>query len=248
MGNWKEFEIHNWITPEEASSIINSCPKEKYKLLFRTMWETGGRVSEVLSLIPRHVNTDENSISLQNLKQNAIKRKRIETESEFEARKAEVKKLKEERKDAMKRLRGPLLDSHSAPLKTVYLFPESTLCEDLHQYAKDNGIEEGQWLFQGKSRDGRISAVYIWMMLSANTTGRPQGLAVRKRITKQGKYDLKYAWPHLFRHGAAMYMLKRTGRIDIVQEQLGHSTVMTTEGYAKATKIDRKDVIEKSEL
>ncbi len=43
-----------------------------------------------------------------------------------------------------------------------------------------------------------------------------------------------------------MNIYHRTGRLDITQHQLGHSTIQTTEGYAEMTDDDRKSIIDKS--
>ena len=123
MSKLKEFKVHSWINPEEAATLISDCPKPRDKLILRTMWETGGRVSEVLSLIPRYVEDDTEgmskkctSISLVNLKQNAIRKGDNETDSEYEGRKVELKEWKEKRATVVRDKKGPFIDKYSPPL------------------------------------------------------------------------------------------------------------------------------------
>lgn len=221
MTKWKSMEVSAYLSPEEAHDIIEACQNFRDKLILRVMWETGGRVSEVLALKPEHVLKKNNCIILRNLKQKTKKNR--------------------------------------VPLKKVLLFKESTLVEDLLGYISDNNIERGDWVFQGgvykvPGRKGQVSPTYIWYLLSstANTTysstkwRRKDGLATSLGISKIKEDMVKSAWPHLFRHGAAMNIYHRTKRLDITQEQLGHSSIMTTQGYAKLTEEDKKGIIDES--
>ena len=61
-----------YLEPSEIMALIEAIPLvswhvERDTLLLSTLWQTGGRVSEVLGLVPRRIG--ESSISLQNLKQ-----------------------------------------------------------------------------------------------------------------------------------------------------------------------------------
>ena len=229
----KHFTVSEYITPQEAEAIIQSCPKERDQIILRTMWETGGRVSEVLSLIPDYIDPINNCIYLPNLKQNAVKRNDSESDDDYKVR-----------RDRLHRERKP-------PLKRVFLFPESTLCHALLQWAKDNEIARQDWIFPGRSRIGQVSATYVWYLLSGvrrseDKWKRRDGLATSLGIRKIKKGGLQAAWPHTFRHGMAMLTYHRTGRLDIVQKQLGHSSVQTTETYAQLTDDDRRNIINKN--
>ena len=211
----RRLKVSEYITPKEAKIIIQSCPKPRDKLILRTMWETGGRIAEVLSLVPDDVEQVNNCIYLKTLKQKTEK------------------------------------GTH--PLRRVYLFSESTLCHDLLAYARENEIGSGDWLFQGGSKTGQVSTTYIWYLLSAQKGSsyssvkwkRRNGIVTLLGIRKMKGDSRKPAWPHLFRHGAAMNIYRRTGRLDVAQKQLGHSTIMTTEGYAELMDEDRKEIIDK---
>ena len=61
-----------YLEPEDVKAIINAVPEvsrhpERDKLLLELLWQTGGRVSEVLSLIPKRIG--DASVILDNLKQ-----------------------------------------------------------------------------------------------------------------------------------------------------------------------------------
>ncbi len=201
--------VNEYLTVEEANKIIESCNNPRDKLILKTMWETGGRVSEVLGLIPENIDELNNCIYLINLKQKKNK----------------------------------------AELKRVFLFSDSTLCKDLMAYCKENGIMKGQWVFKGgvtkHGKEGQVSTVYIWYLLSSTEDGRKPGLATMSNINKAKGGRRKPAWPHLFRHGAAMNIYRRTGRLDVTQKELGHSTIGTTEIYAQLMDTDRKEIIDK---
>ena len=213
----KKFKVSEYITPKEAEIIIQSCPKERDRLILRTMWETGGRISEILSLVPDDIDQVNNCIYLKTLKQRTI--------------------------------------TGVHPLRRTYLFPESILCHDLLLYINENGIDKHDWLFQGKSKTGQVSTTYIWYLLSAQRGSsnssikwkRQDGIVTSLGIRKMKGEKRKPAWPHLFRHGAAMNIYRRTGRLDVTQHHLGHSSIMTTEGYAEMTDEDRKRIIDSSE-
>lgn len=206
MKLWTPNDIPEYITPEEAQAMIDACPRLRDKYILRTMWETGGRISEVLSLKPEMLDTINNCIILTNLKQH--------------------------KKDG------------KTPLKRVFLFPESTLVKELIVYSKERSIPAHSWIFQGKSKDGRISPVTIWYLLANCEYGRKLGLAAELGIRKIKNDNLRPVWPHLFRHGAAMNMYHRTGRLDVVQKQLGHRSIVTTEIYAQLTDEDRQILIQ----
>ena len=214
----KRFKVSEYITPIEADIIIKSCLKERDRFILRVMWETGGRIAEVLSLVPDHIDPVSNCIYLSNLKQKKT-------------------------------------SSGKPPLKRVFLFPESTLCKDLLQWTKDNEIERYEWIFRGQCRTGakrgQVSTTYVWYLLSG--VNRPMdkwkhkdGIATSLGIRKMKGDKLKAAWPHLFRHGSAVNILNRTQRLDVVQKQLGHSSIMTTEGYASLQDDTRKKIIDGS--
>lgn len=211
----KKFLVSEFITPKEAEEIIRECSNERDKLILQVMWETGGRISEVLSLIPDYIDQVNNCIHLPTMKQKTA--------------------------------------TGIHPLRRIYLFPESTLCSKLLVYIKEQKIGRYNWIFRGKvmkvGREGQVSTTYVWYLLSgvrreSDRWKRKDGLATKIGIRKMKGEKLKPAWPHLFRHGAAMNIYHRTGKLDVTQKQLGHSSIVTTESYAEMTDDDRKKIIQ----
>ena len=142
------------------------------------------------------------------------------------------------------------LEKAEVPLKRIYLFPDSTLCKDLLDFCRRNKIGNQEWVFKGKGRTGQVSATYIWYLLSCPMTPgrgkRREGISVSLGIRKIKRGKLKPAWPHLFRHGAAMNILKRTKSLSVTQRLLGHSTITTTEGYAGLSDEQIKEIVDSS--
>jgi integrase/recombinase XerD len=119
------------------------------------------------------------------------------------------------------------------------------LCTQLKKYCDDNKIKQGEWVFQSHSTTKCVTRWYMWSII-----GRASDKA---RIYKFGKHDprtggrFKGAWPHLFRHSNAMFLLDQTQNISLVQKQLGHSKVTTTQGYAYTLKPKIKKEVAKIE-
>jgi len=128
-----------------------------------------------------------------------------------------------------------------APLKRVYLEHDSTLIADLLLFCREQHIRSGLVFRGNRDNTKPLSALYIWRIL----TDACESLQIRHiKKDRLGGYRSKPAWPHLFRHGMAMRTLKRTGRLDVVRDQLGHASIMTTEGYAGLTDDERRRIIQ----
>ena len=230
-------KVSEYLEVNEVLRIIEAVPKERDKLILRTLWETGGRISEVLSLTKNNIITGDNCILLYNLKQS--KRKKL--------------------------LDGTWPPKAPKRLKRIFLSENSTLMKDLIAFCEKSNVEPDDLVFSGgcrhPDRKGQVSPSYIWKLLSEPydpLKGKKGGIAWHlniRRIKKDkgseidtGQEKNKPAWPHIFRHSAAMELLKRTGRLDVVKEQLGHSTILTTEEYAGLTDRDRKKIVGESKF
>ena len=235
-----------WLPPKKVSEylevgdvlrIIEAVPKERDKLIIRTLWETGGRISEVLSLVRSNIILEDNCILLYNLKQS--KRKKLPD--------------------------GTFPPKAPKRLKRIFLSEDSTLMKDLIEFCEKGNIGPDDLVFSGgcrhPDRKGQVSPSYIWKLLSEPydpISGKKGGIAWHLKIRRikrdkgsginMGQERNKPVWPHIFRHSAAMELLKRTGRLDVVKEQLGHSTILTTEEYAGLTDRERKKIVGESKF
>jgi integrase/recombinase XerD len=75
-------------------------------------------------------------------------------------------------------------------------------------------------------RGGRLSRMGIWKIVRMHV----RAAGIRKRVS-----------PHTFRHSFATHMLEGGADLRIVQEMLGHATIVTTEVY---THVDRAYLME----
>ena len=72
MTEYKVYTPPTYLEPEEIRAIINAIPAvsrhaERDMLLLECMWQTGGRVTEVLELVPKRIG--DSNLILRNLKQ-----------------------------------------------------------------------------------------------------------------------------------------------------------------------------------
>jgi len=195
------------------------------KLFLRTMWETGGRVSEVSHLIKRNINLRENSITIHNLKQEKRKplTKVVNEKIVFDLDEKGHKKFNEQ---------------ITPPTKTQILSEKSTLCTDLIEYCKQNNIVgDDDYVFYGNTNKKKpLNSIYIWKLLCGEKgISRQLGIvrAKRSKGTKErhGESGNRPAWPHTFRHSRAQLILKETGKVEIVKEHMGHANLETTKEY-----------------
>ena len=197
-----------FLEKDEVLAIIKAVPSvslhpERDQLFLRTMWETGGRVSEVNHLIKGRILDSDLVIVLQNLKQDPIP-------------KGLTEKVKEE-----------LRAKKSIDYKKPYV--SKSLIDDLLTYCREHSIGNGDkdWVFQGnKNPSVPLGRHYIWWIVkkAAKEAG------VEKFSKSRGRKV--YSWPHLFRHACAMFLLDRTGSTEKAQRQLGHKFLVTTQAYA----------------
>lgn len=191
-----------FLKPEEIRLFINACKRDRDRLVLETMWQTGGRLTEVLSLTPEQIG--DNSIILRNLKQ---------------------------RKD-----------------KVVYkkVIVSEDLCVYLKSYIKEQNILETTLIFSGnRDPNKQLDSLYVWRLITkigAELGIRRWKSSRWKKGTKEepgkGKPGFWPAWPHLFRHSCAMHILEMTGSTELTQKQLGHSSIITTQAYARVKELD----------
>jgi site-specific recombinase XerD len=84
---------------------------------------------------------------------------------------------------------------------------------------------------------------YVFFAENARIENRPLGPDVPQRVFDRAarKAGLpEEATPHWLRHAAATHFLERVGRLEVVQEFLGHADINTTRIYAKVLQEDLK--------
>ena len=113
------------------------------------------------------------------------------------------------------------------------------LCMMLKLWVRSNKIPEGCPVFGGnRNPRKKLEASYAWRLVT-----RISGNAgiFRKKKDKRGKVGFRPAWVHLFRHSSAMYLLDRSSSTELVQYQLGHSSIITTQAYARIQELKAKE-------
>jgi site-specific recombinase XerD len=220
----EEFKFSGYLEPEEVHAVITAIGKismhpERDELLAEVLWETGGRVSEVITMIPEHVGMT--SIVLINLKQRISKKS-------LQGR-------------VVRNEDGKIVKIHDPnAIKEVEVSAE--LCKSLKEYISRHDIQPGQFVFQAnRDTDKPLSRWYVWNMLTKASE--------KAQVFRFGKHNpatggrFKGVGPHTFRHSTAMHLLEETNNVMIVKQQLGHASVVTTQGYAYAKGSSIKKVI-----
>jgi len=106
----------------------------------------------------------------------------------------------------------------------------SELCQELKTYTLSNKISERTPVFRGNRNPGKsLNRRYVHRLI---TKAADECWIIKSKKMKSGPYAFTAAWPHLLRHSAAMFILDSTNDLKLVQRQLGHSSIVTTEMYA----------------
>src|SRR5437868_11243715 len=61
--------LPTYVTREQARAMINAAETTAHRLLLETLWQSGGRITEVLRLRPCDLDLAEGALRLVNLKQ-----------------------------------------------------------------------------------------------------------------------------------------------------------------------------------
>jgi integrase/recombinase XerD len=119
------------------------------------------------------------------------------------------------------------------PSATKVVEVSESLCRLLKDFCRREGISKGQYIFGAtRAKNRPLGRRYIHRMISKASEAAGVFKA-GKNNPKTGR-QFKGAYPHLFRHANAMHLLEQTGNVSLVQKQLGHSSVATTQIYAYA--------------
>jgi len=205
-----------YLEKDEVRAIIHKMEdvsRHPYRdsLLLELLWQTGCRIGEAVQLVPERVGYS--SIILHNLKQRKVK-------------KVDGKTVRD---DKGKIVREP----DTSATKEVEV--TSQLCDAIKQYCSDNSITKGMWVFSGNLNSSKhMTNWYAWWIITKASEAAGVFRFGKKNPHTGGRF--KGAYPHLFRHSNAMELLETTGDISLVKEQLGHSSIESTQVYAYAKK------------
>lgn len=112
----------------------------------------------------------------------------------------------------------------------------SDFCAKLKQYCMDNRIGDGQWVFPANRDPSRpLSRFYVTRLITRASEAAGIYRFGKRHPRTGGRY--KGAWVHLIRHASGSYLYDKSGgNIKLVQEQLGHSQISSTQMYTHITK------------
>lgn len=76
-------KLPRYFTPDEVRRIIDGVENLRDKLLLEVLWQTGGRVSEVLQLTPGAIDFNNDCVRLVTLKRRALMERAIPAKPQF---------------------------------------------------------------------------------------------------------------------------------------------------------------------
>ena len=213
------FQFSGYLEPEEVRSIINTVPRVSRHA------ERDQLLLELLWQSGSRVSESitlvperigMTSVVLQNLKQY----KRVKSKVPGEQ---------------------PTRVSNPTAMKEVEV--SAQLCIDLKAFCDKNRIPEGEYVFHADKGQGHMRRWYVWKMITKASEEARVYRFGKRNIRTGGRF--KGAFPHLLRHSSGMAMLEETSNIALVQKQLGHASVQTTQIYAYVKEKNIKKAISK---
>ena len=128
----------------------------------------------------------------------------------------------------LKRRRRP---GEKYPVKRCVI--SSALAADLLAYAASRGVPADGYIF-GSPREPEVPLTRQYVFKRFKELAEAEGI---RRIGRDGR--LKPAWPHTLRHGAAVRLVMSGVPVPVVQGQLGHASLQTTQRYFELTEEER---------
>lgn len=135
-------------------------------------------------------------------------------------------------------LRLPNLKQGRAAEKVVYLGASISL--ELLGYCEERAIRGTDYLFTAKASGKPISRQTAWKIVA--------GAAEKVGVRRVGQTGREGAWPHLFRHGHAVHLLRGGVPLSAVKDQLGHASILNTLVYTKLSGEDKRQMIGRVEF
>lgn len=194
--------------------------RERDILILRTLYETGGRVSEVLSLRKGYISDD--CIFMPTLKRKT--------------------------KTGIPPLHRVYLLAGSILLGDLHEWCSNKKLKDDDWVFQGNRWKDISKAGQVSSAYiwYLLSAIGGKITPEDSYRYRKDGLAVEANVRKLKNGESVPAWCHLLRHGAAMEMYNRTEDMKFVQKELGHSSMRSTSVYADMTPDKQKEIADRA--
>lgn len=138
-----------------------------------------------------------------------------------------IEELKYITVEAVTKNKGNVQVNNKGKIRDIVL--TASLCRELRQYCKANGIAGGI-IFHNRKGDNILDKAYIWREL--------------KYIAGQARINKKKVHAHSFRHLFAKCFMEATGG-DIVElaDLLGHSSLETTRIYTRSSSREKRNKI-----
>jgi integrase/recombinase XerD len=124
--------LPRYVLPDQARRIINAAETTSHRLLLETLWQSGGRISEVVRLRPCDLDLHEGALRLVNLKQ---RRRSMRTKTVYVSTEL-VGDLRRLATDMHIRATGYLFGSqqHAGPISRQYAW------RLVNRYAQASGV------------------------------------------------------------------------------------------------------------
>lgn len=243
-----------FLTDSEVQKLINTIlndtskvpevQKKRNQAIILTMFGSGLRLSEVLSLKKAEVTTLNNFESPYLMKksetlENILKEKEesqntdSETKTQDNLEETEPKKAEGIEDDEEIAIHPLLIQGKGGKVRTTYLAPAAK--ESIDQYLQLRGNDNDPNLFISFSRN-RPKNPKNWKAL----TPRMVQMMLQTYARRLGIY--KHVTPHTLRHSFATKILLDGGDLRSVQTLLGHSNLATTQIYTHVTDWQIRDL------
>lgn len=136
-------------------------------------------------------------------------------------------------------IRLPNLKQCRRAEKLVFIGPDFAL--DFLSYCEAQGLRYHDHVFAAKRSGRPLSRIAAYTIVT--TAAASAGVT---RLGPDG--EPRPAWCHLFRHGNAVALMRAGVPPKIVQEQLGHASILTTQRYLQFTARDKREFIGQAKL
>lgn len=205
--------ILNGLTAGEAHALIRATANDRDHLILEMLWRTGARVEEILEMKVADV-LDTDTLRLLNEKQ--------------------------ERRELVDGSTWRYKPRRRTVHKTVYV--DESLTQQIEYWAISQGLKGGDYLFPGRFA-GHLTRQAVWKMVKK--LGKSENIKKLKTVTVDGETTVRETepWTHLFRHGAAINMVRQGLSIVAIKGQLGHASLKSTDVYARLFDEDRRKMV-----